>query len=99
MKSPTTFPDSGSKASVIRASSLDSITTQLTIHTSGGSRVRADELAASKVDVTLSGAGTARVQVADELGATLSGASTLTVIGNPTIVRRELSDASRLLTE
>ncbi|MGA9520504.1 MAG: head GIN domain-containing protein [Myxococcaceae bacterium] len=78
---------------------LSGQTTQLTLDTSGGSQVRAPDLAASKADVTLSGAGTARVRVADELGLTLSGASTLTVIGQPTTVRMDVSGASQLLYE
>lgn len=62
----------------------------------GASTIRAADLAVGDVEVVLSGASNAEVEVIGALDAQLSGSSTLTYRGEPTSIDESVSGASRL---
>jgi hypothetical protein len=58
-------------------------TTNLKARASGAASLKAEELKAQSVDVTASGAGSAKVNVIESLNANASGAGSVTYIGEP----------------
>jgi len=69
-----------SGAAVIKISGT---TKKLTATATGAACLKAEDLKASDVDVTASGAGNARVNVSESLNAHASGAGNVTYIGDP----------------
>ncbi len=68
----------------------------LTVRSSGASEVRGFSLLTKKVDAKISGAGSLRVTVSEELRVDLSGASNAYYKGQPTIIS-STSGASKLI--
>jgi len=68
----------------------------LRLQASGASDARLAALAVRDVDVSLSGASTAELNVSGRLDANLSGASRLEYTGNPTLGRTETSGGSSI---
>jgi hypothetical protein len=62
----------------------------------GASSISAEGLTGGDVEVVLSGASSAEVEVTGALDARLSGSSTLTYLGEPTSIDESVSGASRL---
>ncbi len=68
----------------------------LDINASGASTAALEELAAHKVDIELSGASRGTVSVRDSLKLNLSGASSLTYTGDPSLEAIEISGSSTI---
>ncbi|MCA1558134.1 MAG: DUF2807 domain-containing protein, partial [Acidobacteria bacterium] len=71
-------------------------TKSLEIESSGASKVDVQELRASRVKVSLSGAGRAQVYASEEVNADVSGASTITYYGEPKVVNKSVSGAGSI---
>ena len=78
---------------------LTGMASALTADASGASDLALAELRLHDLDVQLSGASHAEVQVDDTVAADLSGASVLTYRGNPRFIKRETSGASTIQGE
>ena len=80
------------------ASKIDAAgeTKSLEIESSGASKVDVQELRASRVKVSLSGAGRAQVYASEEVNAEASGASQITYYGEPKVVNKSASGASSI---
>ncbi len=68
----------------------------LKVNASGASTAAFEELAAQKVDIELSGASRGTVAVRDSLKINLSGASSLTYSGDPSLEAIEISGSSTI---
>jgi hypothetical protein len=75
---------------------LEGSAEDISIDVSGASHANLDDFTVVSVDVELSGASSATVNVSGKLDATVSGASTLYYLGNPTLGRIEVTGASTL---
>jgi hypothetical protein len=75
---------------------LKGAATTLNLKVSGGSSTDLSEFVVNEADVALSGASSATVNARDTLDANLSGASTLSYMGDPRIGRQTVSGASRM---
>jgi hypothetical protein len=71
-------------------------TKSLEIESSGASKVDVQELRASRVKVSLSGAGRANIYATEELNADVSGASQVTYYGEPKVVNKSISGAGSI---
>lgn len=69
---------------------------RLSIDGSGASRLQLEELQASNLEVSLSGATQATVSVSDTLSVDLSGASQLRYRGTPRITHQQVTGASQI---
>jgi hypothetical protein len=72
---------------------------KLEIEASGASQLEAGHLQVTNARVGLSGASQATVAVSQDLSATVSGASQLRYVGEPTFARRDVSGASRIMKD
>jgi hypothetical protein len=70
-----------------------------TLSASGASALDLKDYNLASADARLSGASKATVNVLEKLDYNLSGASHLTIRGNPTVGKKELKGASRVQTE
>jgi hypothetical protein len=68
----------------------------LTIHSEGAGAVDASELVAPEVDVTIEGAGKARVHATDTLKGRIEGAGTIAYAGNPKTVEKDIQGIGRI---
>jgi hypothetical protein len=68
----------------------------LTVHSEGAGSVDASELVASTVEVTIEGAGKARVNATDTLKGRISGAGTITYLGEPKTVEKQIEGVGRI---
>jgi hypothetical protein len=68
----------------------------LAVHSEGAGSVDASELVASTVEVTIEGAGKARVHASDTLKARIEGAGTIAYLGNPKTVERQIDGIGRI---
>jgi hypothetical protein len=75
---------------------LEGSAEDISIDVSGASRANLDDFTVANADVELSGASSATVNSSGKLDATVSGASTLYYLGNPTLGRIEVTGASTL---
>jgi hypothetical protein len=71
----------------------------LSVEMSGSNRLAARSLAAGSAEVTLSGSGNAAVTAEQRLVATISGAGSLAVWGNPQERRTEVNGAGKVTFE
>lgn len=80
------------------ASKIDAAgeTKALEIESSGASKVDVQDLRASRVKVTMSGAGRAQVYATEEVNAEASGASNIIYYGDPKVVNKSASGASSI---
>lgn len=67
------------------------------LHFNGASEYQAAELASKQVTLKFAGASEATIQVSDSLKATMSGASTVRYLGNPSI-EKQLAGPSELVS-
>jgi hypothetical protein len=75
---------------------LDGAAETAVLEADGASKIRAEGLTGGDVDVVLSGASSAEVEVTGALDARLAGSSTLRYLGEPTSIDESVSGASRL---
>jgi len=73
---------------------LDGTATNITAEFSGASTGRLDNLTVAKANITLSGASNATINVSNNIDASVSGASRLYYIGNPTLGNISVTGAS-----
>jgi hypothetical protein len=66
-------------------------TVTLDLNLSGATKIDTEKLRASRVRISLSGAGKATVFASEELDATVSGAGSVTYAGNPKTVNKKVS--------
>jgi len=66
------------------------------VHSEGAGSVDASELVSPKVDVTIEGAGRARVNATESLKGHIAGAGTITYLGDPKTVEREIEGIGRI---
>ena len=78
---------------------LDGQTASLSVEVSGASRVDAETLEAGNAHVDASGASHANVFVTGKLVSEASGASKISYTGNPTIVEKKTSGASKVFNK
>lgn len=80
------------------ASKIDAAgeTKSLEIESSGASKVDVQDLRATRVKVSLSGAGRAQVYASEEVNADVSGASSVTYYGEPKVVNKSVSGAGSI---
>lgn len=80
------------------ASKIDAAgeTANLEIESSGASKVDVQELRATRVKVSLSGAGHANVYASEEVDADVSGAASVTYHGEPKVVNKSISGAGSI---
>lgn len=80
------------------ASKIDAAgeTKSLEIESSGASKVDVQDLRATRVKVSLSGAGRAQVYASEEVNADVSGASSVTYYGEPKVVNKSISGAGSI---
>lgn len=80
------------------ASKIDAAgeTRNLEIESSGASKVDVQQLRASRVKVSLSGAGYANIYASEEVNADVSGASKVTYYGEPKVVNKSVSGAGSI---
>jgi hypothetical protein len=80
------------------ASKIDAAgeTKSLEIESSGASKVDVQELRATRVKVSLSGAGRANIYATEEVNADVSGASQVTYYGEPKVVNKSVSGAGSI---
>lgn len=71
-------------------------TTSLKIDSNGASKVDSEKLTARAANVTTNGAGTTRVYVSEEMTAKASGASKIIYSGDPKVVNKKDSGASKI---
>jgi hypothetical protein len=71
-------------------------TKNLQIDSSGASTVNVQDLRASRVKVSLSGAGHANVYASEEMNADVSGAASVTYYGEPKVVNKSVSGAGSI---
>lgn len=71
-------------------------TTSLKIDSNGASKVDSEKLTTRAANVTTNGAGTTRVYVSEEMTANASGASTIIYSGDPKVVNKKDSGASKI---
>jgi hypothetical protein len=71
-------------------------TTSLKIESNGASDIDAEKMTARSVNVSVSGAGTTRVNATEELTADASGASKIIYSGEPKVVNKKDSGASSI---
>lgn len=75
---------------------IEGETSEITVEVSGASNVDAESLKAKTADVDASGASSVNVFVTERLVSDASGASRISYSGNPTIVEKKTSGASRV---
>lgn len=92
------FQAASLKAEISGASraTLTGTADDLVVNASGASTAAFEELAAQKVDIELSGASRGTVAVRDTLKLNLSGASSLTYSGDPSLEAIEISGSSTI---
>lgn len=77
---------------------VSGVARQLNIIASGSCEVDAISLSAQNADVQLSGSSEADINVSNQLSYSISGASELTVMGNPQIMKANKEGASQFIT-
>ncbi|MCP3137740.1 head GIN domain-containing protein [Pyxidicoccus xibeiensis] len=78
---------------------LEGEATEVTSVMSGASTLRARELSAHEATLQCSGGGDIQLRVSDTLQLSASGASKVRIVGQPTVLSRELSGSSSLTFE
>jgi CxxC motif-containing protein len=75
---------------------LSGKTEELTIDLSGATKIDCSELIAKNVDLDVSGASKCKIYSSNSLFVDASGASKITVLGNPPILKSDISGASSI---
>jgi Putative auto-transporter adhesin, head GIN domain len=73
--------------------------TQVTSTLSGGSTLQARGLAAQVATISSSGGGSTEMRVSAALNVNVSGGGTVHILGNPVVMRKQLSDGATLTFE
>jgi hypothetical protein len=68
----------------------------LSVHSEGAGSVDAGELVSPSVEVTIEGAGKARVHATDSLKAHIAGAGKITYLGDPKTVEKNIEGIGRI---
>ncbi len=66
------------------------------IYISGAGNYEAEDLESKEVKIDVGGAGSAIVNVSDELDAKVSGSGSVKYMGDPTTVKQDVSGAGRV---
>jgi hypothetical protein len=66
------------------------------VHSEGAGNVEASQLVAKAVEVTIAGAGRARVNATESLKGRIEGAGTIGYLGDPKTVEREIEGVGRI---